>query len=221
LKELFPGDEQLYQRALAIKEQMSLSKSQFRSVIKSRESMKNLANPNQIKNESGNTKNNFFNSDADKNKGFDVNNPNYNSDKNLATKTNNIYNNNENNKDANNLCSGFAPAVNIGSGKYKLNTNDLIVEEDLKQINDILSIKPEVFNYIQKLTLKEFEKMVQNYQGKLNAELLKMLNEEKNNEEKREIMYSDTIDSIDKKRLEKFFSMERNRSSAKILKIHE
>jgi len=183
--------------------------------------MKNLANPNQMKIESGNTKNNFFNSDVDKNTGFEVNNPNYNIDKNFATKTNNIYNNNEKNKDATNLCSGFAPAVNFGSGKYKLNTNDLIVEEDLKQINDILSIKPEVFNYIQKLTLKEFDKMVQNYQGKLNAEFLKMLNVEKNNEEKREIIYSGTIDSVEKKRLEKIFSMERNRSSAKILKIHE
>lgn len=211
---------------------MSLSKSQFRSVIKSRESVKILTNPNVFKTEVGNTKNNFFRSAQDleqvKNIGdFNSHNANYNEElENTSEKTknknivnNNNYNNEKNTSENKNLKSGFGPAIESGSGNYKLSANDL--ENETKQINNIMNIKPEVFNYEQKLTAKEIERMVKDYKGKLNTEMLKILNEEKNKEEQREIKYNNTIDSVEKKRLEKMISFERNQSSEKILKINE
>lgn len=189
---------------------MSISNSQFRSVIKSRESIKNLTNPNLVKTQNESTKNNFGNNKEVKNMGFDVNNPNYNSDVKSDT-----------NEEKKKLDPGFGPVVGIVSGKYKLYGADMINHNDFTQIDNILNIKPEVFNYNQKFTKKEIEKIVQSYKGRLNAELLKILNEEKNKEEERELKYTNTLDSIEKKRLEKMISLERNQSSAKILKINE
>ena len=209
-----------------------MSKSQFRSVIKSRESIQSLTNANNVfKTElGGNTKsNNLFNSAKNlqqvKNTGFDSNNLNYNSDANSddKKKDNNNISINEIDKGnsmnaaagGKNLNPGFGPAISATPG-------DLNLEDSTKQIDFILSIKPpEVFNYDQKLTAKEIEKMVKQYKTKLHAELLKILNEEKSKEDQREIVYSNTVDSAEKKRLGKVISLERNQSSDKIMKINE
>jgi hypothetical protein len=122
-------------------------------------------------------------------------------------KTNNINNYINNSYESNNY--------NNSSYKKKMNNSSK------KDINIFDSIKPEVYNYNQKLTEKECEKMMQDYRARLNGELLKILTEEKYREEEREILYNNIIDIIEKKRFEKIISMERAQSSERILKINE
>jgi len=212
------------------------SKSQFRSAMKTRESMKNLKTVNNFNNtqgiEGGDSKNNFYNMRNSSNK--NINDPNYNSDPNNMNTKNRFYM--ENNPDrmgtnSSNPGRGFNPAIRIENdpnnpnynGKYKSNgrMNDNYLNDPKNYNNIFNNIKPEVFNYNQKLTEKELDRMLQDYRGRLNSELLKILTEEKHKEEEREVLYNNTIDIIEKKRLEKIISMERAQSSERILKINE
>ena len=74
-----------------------------------------------------------------------------------------------------------------------------------------------------KNTLREddIHKMLHDKRSKMNAYLLKVLSEEKFKEEEREVLYNNTTDLMEKKRLEKIISMERAHSSERILNLNE
>jgi len=235
LKELFPGDEKLYEKALAMREQMMMSKSQFRSEIKTRGSINNLksqGNFNNTVSETSLNKNKLYDSatkldDLKKNINITYNqNLSLENDVNINTKSNNkftienggaIKGNNTGNPKFLTADSGFGPVIKTeGNKKPKKNGENF----ELLRSN-ILNSNTDVLNTNQKYTERDIEKMAQDYKSKMNVELLKILQEEKYREEEREVLYHNTIDIIEKKRLEKIISMERAQSSERIMKLNE
>jgi len=231
---LFPGDDKIYERALEIKEQIS-SKYKFCSEIKNRESDSNFKTKNDfnLRTEGGNTKKNFHSSRNLDNLGniskitrsnlINITEPNIN-DKSIND--NNYYFHVENNitnlgNNSANPTSYFTKSVFSPLNMNKnVNNNGKIDKLEAFRLNKFAHTKPYPISE-KKLTQKEYDNLVQEYKSKLNAELLKILQEEKYKEEEREVLYHNTLDIVEKKRFEKIISMERAQSSERIVKMNE
>jgi hypothetical protein len=193
------------------------SKSIFRSALKTKESFSNLKTRNNfnLKIEGGNFK---TMSKIDKSNYTEpnVNNySNYNNNFFIENSNTNIGNNSAN-PNSNYLKSGLGPVVEIENDGDKGKKDNLEVTRN----NNFANIRTQkVFNL--KFSQKDMDKNVKEYKTKLNSELLKILQEEKYKEEEREVLYHNTIDVKEKKRLEKIISMERAQSSERILKMNE
>ena len=86
---------------------------------------------------------------------------------------------------------------------------------------------PSIPNTPNKNTLKtclpeeEITKKIETFRNKLLKDLMKILSEEKHNEEERDIIYQKTTNPKERKRLENIIAMERAQSSEKIIKFNE
>jgi len=163
------------------------------------------------------------------------NNNNNNNNKNYNEYSSNIYYDNPNSPGSNpyikknSALIGLklnSPSSFLGSPNYNydnlVNNENEYSNEHIKEGDNrynYLNIKPEVFNYNQKFTLKEIQKLTEEYRNKLNFELLKIIREEKYKEEERENLYNQKGDPYEKKKFEKMSSIERAQSSDRILKI--
>lgn len=127
--------------------------------------------------------------------------------------------------------------------KYKENWEDLIDENNNKEIlrNNCINNnenlpkerqKDEIFRRMERISYEELKekknlnddeiyKILHDKRAKMNSYLLKVLSEEKSKEEEREILYNNTTDILEKKRLEKIISKERTNSSERILDLNE
>lgn len=192
-------------------------------MIKNRESVSNF----RTRNDAGHTNSNFYSTNnlynlKNMSKICKSNNtePNMNND---SSNNNNFnFNIEDNSKNLGNNSaypnsiypkSGFGPVIEIENG---LKIDNL----EVSRSNNLTNIKLQPVSKRQ-ITQKEMDKLVQEYKSKLNGELLNTLQEEKYKEEEREVLYHNTVDIIEKKRLEKIISMERAQSSERILKMNE
>lgn len=200
MKELFPEDNKLYEKALVMKEQMT-SKSQFRSGIKTRDSSDKKLTQSYFnsKTETGKSKSNFYPGDTRTSM--------------IGLKKNNNFYVHNNLEIVGDNCTNLNVDLGSKNSQSQLIKNENILTRSQMSVSDSIPNK--------KLTEKEIDKCLQEYRSKLNSELLKILSEEKYKEQEREILYENTIDIIEKKRLEKIISMERAQSSEKILKLNE
>jgi hypothetical protein len=95
---------------------------------------------------------------------------------------------------------------------------EILKDEVLKKIEKITN--KELKEIKNPLTEEDIDKMLQEKKSILNSHLLKVLKEEKFKEEERDLLYSNTYDLLEKKRLEKIISMERAQSSERISSLN-
>jgi len=73
----------------------------------------------------------------------------------------------------------------------------------------------------KKIIEKDIEKKLESYKIKLNSEMIRILKEEKQREEEREMLYSKANSELEKRRLESLIALERVQSSERIIKLNE
>jgi len=73
----------------------------------------------------------------------------------------------------------------------------------------------------RKIIEKDIEKKIEVYKIKLNSDMLKVLKEEKQREDEREMNYYKATSEMEKSRLESLIALERVQSSERIIKLNE
>lgn len=73
----------------------------------------------------------------------------------------------------------------------------------------------------KKIIEKDIEKKIESYKIKLNSDMLKVLRDEKQREEEREMNYNKATSEIEKRRLESLIALERVQSSERIIRLNE
>ncbi len=106
----------------------------------------------------------------------------------------------------------------IISGKMNMNCTKTKIENNQNNYNFSAVFDDKVK---KKIIEKDIEKKLESYKIKLNSIMLKILKEEKQKEEERELLYYKTNSEGEKRRLESLIALERVQSSERIIRLNE
>jgi len=110
----------------------------------------------------------------------------------------------------------ISSSLNIISSKNKFAENYNSNYKNNYNFNVVLDEKVK-----NKFLEKDIEKKVERYKIKLNSDMLRILKEEKQREEEREMHYSKASSEMEKRRLESLIALDRVQSSERIIRLNE
>ena len=111
--------------------------------------------------------------------------------------------------------------LNLISTKNKFE-NNLKSKNNFNENNNGYNLNPVFDEKVKKKNIeRDIEKKIERYRIKLSSDMLKVLKEEKQREEEREMHYNKATSEMQKRRLESLIALERVQSSERIIRLNE